>query len=340
MNTKIRVKNFLLILFAVFIVSCSNNEGGTKIALMLPSLNIARFHKDSILFFQAAQKLGCQGFVVNAENNDQLQFDQAHQLIDEGVKTLIIAAVNSNTAATMVRLADDENVRTIAYDGILNNCAVDYCISFDNKKIGELMAQYAVSKAPEGEYIILSGDKTNLNSVEIHQGKMEVLAPYLAQGKIKIVFDTYIDSWNGAEAYFIMKKYLKLSGGKIPSAALCANDDIGLGVISAIKDYYKGQVVKLPIVTGQDASIEGCRSIMLGEQSMTVYKPIKLLAGKAAEVASRIAKKQSIEGVNTTTNSGTDDIPTIRLDLISVDKLNMESTVIADGFQNKKDVMQ
>jgi D-xylose transport system substrate-binding protein len=340
MKTKTIIIRVILILLIISITSCANNDSNIKIALMLNSLKIARFHKDSVLFFQEAQKLGCQGIVANADNNEQLQIEQARQLIDEGVKTLVIGAVNSNTAAIMVRMAQEEGVNTIVYDGIINNCAVDYCISFDNKKIGELMAQYAVSKAPEGEYIIFSGDKSNLNSIEIHQGMLDVLNPSLTTGKIKIIFDTYVEFWNRTEAYAIMKRFLKLSCGKIPAAILCANDDIGLGAIDAIKEYYHGKEVKLPIVTGQDASLEGCRSILKGEQSMTVYKPIKQLAGKSAEVAYKLIKHQKIEGVNATTFSGTDEIPTIRLDLISVDKLNMETTVVADGFQTKKDIVQ
>jgi D-xylose transport system substrate-binding protein len=340
MVAKIRTFSTFFIGVVILFSSCTTNNEGIKIALMLPSLNIARFHKDSSLFVEEAKKLGCEGIVVNADNNEQLQFNQARELIDNGVKTLIIAAVNSNTAALMVRMAQDEGVNTISYDGVLNNCAVDYCITFDNKKLGELMAQYAVSKAPEGDYIILGGDKTNLNAVEIRQGQENIIAPFVAQGKIKITYDTYIEGWNREEAYITMKRYLQLSSGKIPAAVIGANDEIALGVIRAIEEYADGKEVDLPVTTGQDASLDGCQSIMQDKQSMTVYKPIRQLTAVAAEVAFKMSKGEKVEGVNATTNNGTKDIPTIILNLVSVNKQNMESTVIADGFQNKKDVLK
>jgi D-xylose transport system substrate-binding protein len=293
---------------------------------------------DSMFFIQEAQKLGFEAIVTNGQNNENLQFKQAQELIEKGVKVMCIAAVNSNTAGTMVRMAQEEGVKTISYDGVLNNCPVDYCITFDNFKLGGLMAQYAVSKAPQGDYIILGGDKANLNAVEIRMGQGKVLEPFLSQGKIKIVYDGYTEVWSRDEAYITMKKYLKLSSGAMPAAILGANDEIALGAIQAIKEYFAGTDYTLPISTGQDASLVGCRSIINNEQSMTVYKPIRKLAAMAVDVSSRIIKGQTIDQVNTSTNNGAYDIPTIMLDLITVDKQNMESTVIADGFQKKGDL--
>jgi D-xylose transport system substrate-binding protein len=71
---------------------------------------------------------------------------------------------------------------------------------------------------------------------------------------------------------------------------------------------------------------------------MTVYKSIIQLASTAADVAVKLAKGQEIEGVNASTNNGYKDIPTILINLVSVDKLNLESTVIVDGFINKTDI--
>lgn len=340
MVKKLKISVLLLLAGTIIFTSCTNENKNIKIALMLPTLGIARFQKDSALFLQEASRVGVEAYVTNAKNDENLQFNQAAELIEKGINTLIIAAVNSNTAALMVRMAQDKGIKTISYDGILNNCAVDYCISFDNKKLGELMAQYALSKAPEGDYVILGGDKTNLNAIEIRDGQVGILKSSIAQNKIKIVYDNYIEVWNRDEAYMTMKNYMRLTSGAIPAAMLCANDEIALGAIRAIKEYAKGKEVQLPVITGQDASLDGCLSIMQGEQSMTVYKPIKKLTAVAVDVACKVAKGQKVDGVNATTNTGTSDVPTIILDLISVDKLNMESTVIADGFQNKSDVIK
>jgi D-xylose transport system substrate-binding protein len=71
---------------------------------------------------------------------------------------------------------------------------------------------------------------------------------------------------------------------------------------------------------------------------MTVYKPIKALAHRAAEVAVQMAKKQPLSGATRTTNNGKKDVPSILLEPVAVDKSNLDATVIAEGFQKKEDV--
>ena len=330
------IKKYLPVFVGVIVLfSACNNGGNMKIALMLPTLKTSRFLKDKECFLAEAAKLGCEGIVVEADNNEQLQFKQLEDLIKQGVKAIAIAAVNSNSAGVMVRLAKENGVKTIAYDGILTNSPLDYCIAFDNKKIGIVMAQYAIAKVLTGNYIILGGDKSNLNAISITDGALEVLAPSIKDGKIKVAFSGYIEAWNGDDAYYKMKKYLKLSSGDVPAVILAANDDIANGAIKACEE----EGYPTPLVTGQDASLIGCRSIMQGKQKMTVYKPIKKLAAMAATVAYKAAKGEKIDGVNSSTNNGMYDIPTIIIDIQAVDKSNMEATVLADGFEKKDEIM-
>ena len=73
---------------------------------------------------------------------------------------------------------------------------------------------------------------------------------------------------------------------------------------------------------------------------MTVYKPIQKLAAKAAEISMKAAKGEKVDGENVTLFNGTDNVPIIYVDIIKVDKSNIESTVIADGFQSKEEIMK
>jgi D-xylose transport system substrate-binding protein len=328
---------FLLvtILCALLLSSCKNNDS-IKIALMLNNTRVARWQKDKAYFLEETKRLGCQGIVVDADLNDQVQFAQAQDLIKQGVKVLLIAAVNSTTGAAIVRLARENGVKTISYDGVINNCPLDYIIAFEDKKIGKLMAEYALSKAKSGNYMIIGGDKTNANSVQIREGEEEALTPYLKNGSIKITYTSYTEGWATDEAYMTMKKILELSDESRPSAILVSNDDMAQGVITA----YEQENIPLPIITGQDASLKGCRNIMQGKQSMTVYKPFKKLAAKAAEVAYKIAKGEKIDGIATTVLNGESDVPLINIDILAVDKTNMESTLIKDGLQTREDIMK
>ena len=63
---------------------------------------------------------------------------------------------------------------------------------------------------------------------------------------------------------------------------LAANDDIANAVIGVLKSNgLTGHVV----VTGQDSGIEGLQNIITGQQSMTVFKNVKLEANAAAQLA-------------------------------------------------------
>jgi D-xylose transport system substrate-binding protein len=70
---------------------------------------------------------------------------------------------------------------------------------------------------------------------------------------------------------------------------------------------------------------------------MTVYKPLKVLARKAAEAAVRLARREIVVAPASMPN-GRIDVPSILADTIAVDKSNVEATVVKDGFHKAEDV--
>ena len=78
---------------------------------------------------------------------------------------------------------------------------------------------------------------------------------------------------------------------------------------------------------------------MEGTQTVTVYKPIKNIAYKAAEAAVALAKNEKPE-TNAVVNNGQKDVPTYLLDVVAVTKANMMDTVIKDGFHSFEEVYQ
>ncbi|HEY7984282.1 MAG TPA: substrate-binding domain-containing protein, partial [Ktedonobacterales bacterium] len=121
--------------------------------------------------------------------------------------------------------------------------------------------------------------------------------------------------------------------------AYVMNDGMANTVIAALKA--KGLNGKV-LVTGQDAEAAGIRNILLGDQSMTVYKPIKTLADSVGQLVAAISKGQSTTSIanqTVTTSDGT-SIPSILNPVKEVDISNIASTVIADGFVTKAAVCQ
>jgi D-xylose transport system substrate-binding protein len=71
---------------------------------------------------------------------------------------------------------------------------------------------------------------------------------------------------------------------------------------------------------------------------MTVYKPLRGLATKAAEIAVAMVKKQPWEKPVRHLNNGFKEVPSFLLEPLSVDRANLDSTVVADGFHTRAQV--
>jgi len=85
------------------------------------------------------------------------------------------------------------------------------------------------------------------------------------------------------------------------------------------------------LVTGQDADLVACQRIARGTQHMTIYKPIRLLAARAAEAAVRLGRRQVVVAKDSV-NNGATDVPSILVDVVTVTRENLEESVVRDGF--------
>lgn len=326
--------SFLTIVCSVILLLNSCSLGNSvKIGFLLPTLSQDRFPKERDYFTAKVKSLGGEVLFANAEFNDELQIQQADELMNQGAKILVLCAVNKVKGAIIVRNAHKRNVKVIAYERIISNCDLDYFVSFDNVKVGELMAKYAVNQKPQGSYVLLGGDKSDQNAIWVKQGQLNVLEPYVREGKIKITYNTYVEDWSPDNARFELKKYLNL-GGETPDAVLASYDGMSRECISVFQENNS----KIPIITGQNGELQACHNIVNGKQSMTVYKPLKLEAETAADLAIKCLKGEKANLGGQTVNNGLVEVPSLLITPISVDASNMKSTIIADGFFKESEV--
>lgn len=326
--------NILLLLVIFILSSCASSSEKFKVGFLVPNTR-DRSMKEKAYFTSKIQELGGETLVQSAEDDDKLQIKQAEEMLNNGIQVLVINSVNQNTAAAIVRSAHAKNVKVIGYDRMISNCELDYYLSFDNIKVGKLMADYALKLKPEGNYVLLGGDKADQNAIYVKRGQLEQLDPYLKSGKIKITYNIYVEDWSRDDARNYFASYMNL-GGVRPDAIISSYDGMTDGAIDILKEYdiAPGTVV----TTGQDAEPVACRNILNGYQNMTVYKPLKQLAEKAAEICKKIVDNQKITDATTTQSNGMIDVPAILLDPITVDKDNMKATVIADGHIKESDL--
>jgi D-xylose transport system substrate-binding protein len=314
-----------------------SQAGGEKkitIGFSMDTLKEERWQRDRDLVVARGEELGAKVLVQAANGDDARQNAQAENLLTQGVDVLLVAPHNGKTAAVIVESAHKAGVPVIAYDRIINDSDLDLYISFDNVRVGELQADYIVKRVPKGNYVLIGGAPTDYNAVLFRKGQMNIVQPLVDKGDIKIASDQWAKDWQAVEALKIMENALTRTGNKV-DAVVASNDGVAGGAIQALEE--QRLAGKVP-VSGQDAELSACQRIVAGTQSMTVYKPIKVLARKAAEVAVMMAKKQAVSDPTRPVSNGKKDVPSILLEPIQVDKDNMLSTVIADGYQKLEQV--
>jgi len=330
-----------VLLCAGSLAACGRNKqtdaaDGKKITigLAMDTLKEARWQRDRDLFVARAEALGARVLVQAANGDDALQNSQAENLLTQGVDVLVVVPHNAKTAATIVESAHRSNVPVISYDRLILDSDVDLYISVDPTRVGELQGEYAVKHKPKGNYVLIGGAPTDNNARLVRNGQMTALKPAVDRGDVKVVTDQWAKEWQPVEALKIMENALTRNNNLV-DAVVASNDGTAGGAIQALAEQKLAGKI---LVTGQDADLAACQRVVAGTQTMTVYKPIRLLAEKAAEVAIRMARKEALTEAGRTTNNGKKDVPSILLEPIAVDKANLDATVIADGFHKKEDV--
>ena len=311
--------------------------GGAKtitIGFSMDTLKEERWQRDRDLLVARAEELGARVLVQAANGDDALQNAQAENLLTQGVDVLLVAPHNGKTAAVIVESAHRAGVPVIAYDRLINDSDLDLYISFDNVRVGEMQADYLVKRKPSGRYVLIGGAPTDNNALLFRKGQMNVIQPLVDKGAVTIVSDQWAKDWQAVEALKIMENALTRSSNQV-DAVVASNDGVAGGAIQALGEQKLAGKV---LVSGQDAELAACQRIVAGTQSMTVYKPIRLLAHKAAEVALKLARKQPHGEATQPLPNGKTDVPSILLAPVAVDRDNMAATVIADGYHKLEQV--
>jgi D-xylose transport system substrate-binding protein len=297
---------------------------GQKIGLLMDSYVIDRWRTDQSLFMERVKELGGKCLVEVPHGNPDEQVRLGKKLIAEGVNVLVIVPTDAEKAAIIVEAAKAAKIPVISYDRMIASNDVSLYISYDGTKVGNLQAQYAKDRVPTGNYMLINGPKYDINSIYFRNGQLDVLKNDVESGKIKIIADFILEDWSELEAIMKVEEFLSMNNVR-PDAIIAANDALATGALEVLPDELIGKIV----ITGMDAEKAALKNIVSGNQSMTVYKPIKPLAYQAAENAIKLAKGQKIGGAKL--KSGEFEVNAILLEPIVVDKSNIKETIMKDG---------
>jgi D-xylose transport system substrate-binding protein len=307
-----------------------------KIALLLPETKTARYEsQDRPNFERKVKELcsNCEIIYSNADQDPAKQLSQVEAAITKQVDVMVLDPVDSASAAGMVAKAKAQQIPVISYDRLITDAPdLDYYISFDNVKVGELQGQALVDKLTEdgakGDIVMINGSPTDNNAKLFKQGAHSVIdkSPF----KVAKEYDT--PDWSPDKAQQEMDQAITAVGDDGFVGVYAANDGTAGGAIAAMKS--AGLDPKKFPVTGQDAELAAVQRILAGEQYMTVYKAIKPEAEAAAQLAVALGRGEEPPGglVNGQTDNNKKQVPSVLLEPVSVTAENVQDTIVKDGF--------
>ena len=347
-----RLKLLVFLAFAILMAACvqtpQNNATNApvsnkpadpnkkvKIGFAMDTVKEERWQRDRTAFEEHCKKMNVDCVITVADNKADKQANDVENLLTQNIDVLVIAPSNATQAASMVDKAKAQGIPVISYDRLINSDKLDLYISHQVPVIGRKIAEYALANAPEGNYVMVYGASTDNNAVIMKKEQLAVLQPAIDSKKITIVADQFITDWKPEEALKMAENALTQKSDDI-KAFVVSNDGMAGGVISALEK--KGLAGKI-IVTGQDAQKDALQRIAEGKQAMTVYKPIIPLASGAVDAAIKLAKKETLADAKPFMNDTLKkEVPAILLEVTVVDKNNLLTTVIKDGYVSYDDV--
>ncbi len=326
----------------------SNGKGCKKIGVLLPeTATSARWDSKDRPLLISNIKQQIPGATVdynNAQGDANLQQTQAEADLTRGDCILVVAPSDSIKAAAIVEAAKAKGVPVIAYDRLIYSNDLKYYVSFDNTKVGQLQGQYIADhykdyvKPGHNKTVMIDGAQTDNNALLFSKGAHSVLDPLFSNGTLKKVYEKFTPNWDNPTAQTEMEAALTANQNDI-QIAYVANDGMANSVIAALKAVkLNGKV----LVTGQDATVAGIQNILTGDQAMTVYKAITKEASATAQLVAAISNgadtSSIVNGQTTIPQTGGASIPSVLETPVAVDKSNIASTVLADGFVTKSDI--
>jgi D-xylose transport system substrate-binding protein len=366
-----RFRSWFVILAVVGVVAaaCGDDGGGGgggggegSIWVLLPDTATSdRWEKDDRRFFgeafEAAGLAEGEDFtIVNAEGDAATQQSQAEQAIADGASVIVLTSLDAGSGGAIIDQAKEAGVEVVEYDRFNTGGSGGAAyVSFDNVQVGATMAEFLepaidALAVPTPRVVMLNGGEEDNNSFLFRAGYAETVEARVDAGDWELVADQHVPAWDNAEAQTIMEQILVANDNDV-DAVFAANDGLANSAINALEQAGVGPVP----VSGQDATVAGMQNILLGKQTMSVYKPIEAEASVAAAVALALRAGDDITaidpgfefstfGIEAGTGQPTDSaegegiVPYFGLVPVGVTADNIAETVIADGFLTVADI--
>ena len=133
-----------------------------------------RWKTDEAAMKAAIEANGNTYISADAQNSAAKQLSDVESLIAQGANALVILSVDSGSVGAAVDAAAAEDIPVIGYDRLIEDDRAFY-LTFDNKEVGRVIARSILAVVPEGNYVIIKGDKGDPNALFLLEQKTNAL---------------------------------------------------------------------------------------------------------------------------------------------------------------------
>ena len=348
------MKKRLVVLTAMLAVAAMGtmaNAEGEKIGVAMPTQDLQRWNQDGSNMKSELEAKGYEVDLQYAGNDSATQASQIENMIANGDQLLVVASIDGDSLGTVLAQAKEANIPVISYDRlIMNTDAISYYATFDNYLVGKTQGEFLVDaldlENADGPFNleIVTGDPGDNNVNFFYGGAMDVLQPYLDEGKLVVPSgqiakeEVATANWatDAAQSRFENILSSNYADGTNLDAVLASNDSTALGVENALAANYTGEY---PIITGQDCDIANVANIVAGKQAMSVFKDTRALASQVVEMVDAIISGEEVPVNDTETyDNGTGIIPSYLCEPVAVTQDNYKEMLIDSGYYTEDQI--
>ena len=344
-------KLLLAVAAATMMMGLTVSAEGETIGVSMPTKDLQRWVQDGENMQAQLEEKGYTVDLQYAANDVQTQVSQIENMIANGDQLLVISAIEGDSLGTVLATAKESEIPVIAYDRlIMNTDAVSYYATFDNYLVGKTQGEYIVEaldlENADGPFNLemVTGDPGDNNVNFFFGGAMDVLQPYIDEGKLVVPSgqmtkdEVATAGWDTATAQSRFENILSsfYADGTNLDAVLASNDSTALGVVNALAANYTGEY---PVITGQDCDIANVPHIVDGTQAMSVFKDTRTLAAQVVEMVDAILAGEEVPVNDTETyDNGTGIIPSFLCEPVAVTVDNYEEILIDSGYYTEDQI--
>lgn len=264
-------------------------DGDVTIGVVLKTLNSPFWQRVSGGAEEGAEEAGVTITLAGAtqESNIQEQIDKVRAAITQQVDALLVAPTAADQLQPVLQEAVDAGIPVLLVDTNMPNWdGAETFIGTDNVEAGRQGGEFILSQSDTGKIAFIAGVPGNPSTDDRVTGAKEAI-----EGSgIEIVAELNANS-DRADARAAMADILQANPDL--TMVFCANDDMALGAIEAIKAAGKdpGEMV----IVGVDGNSDAVESIIAGELTASVAQNPENMGKKGVLSAKAFLDGEAIE---------------------------------------------